>query len=598
MVSRYLITTADQRTWKTEMPLLFLGKWCLLYSEKDKWETLDYECVSYHWNDREQLFQDYQYMSGFYERTLESLSESLNRHHGVSHSLRYWRIFIGPWLYYFIQMVFDRWQMIHRAVEGYDISGTTVLSIDPESLIPHHFAHFGQFYSGDDLWNHWIYGRVLETIGDVPLETVAVDDNLILEQIKPHSLRRRIVGLGKAIVKKTLFLTDCLSKSNDYFFISTTCSILDQARLGLALGQLPTFPREPVLSPIHIDRSVRDAFSVEMDSADRFERFLMQLIPAQIPRYYLEGYKSLQNKIENSSWPGNPKVIFTANAIIGADYFKLWAAEKAEKGSKLILGQHGGSYGISKWSSNEAHEVSVSDRYISWGWTGAERIKPLPSPRLNHVVNRLAHDPGGRVLLVQAAAPRYSYWLHSVPVAAQLEGYLEDQIRFAECLSPVIRDELLVRLYPYDYGWCQKQRWLDRLPGIKYDSHVNTMYVSIRKSRLFIGTYNATTFLETFSANFPTVLFWNCKQWEIRISAQPYFDKLRSVGILHETPESAAHLVNEIYRDPMSWWLQPEIQEAKNQFCNRFARTSDKWLQEWKEGLFASDKDADGDYKL
>ena len=48
----------------------------------------------------------------------------------------------------------------------------------------------------------------------------------------------------------------------------------------------------------------------------------------------------------------------------------------------------------------------------------------------------------------------------------------------------------------------------------------------------------------------------------------------------------------------MSWWLQPEIQEAKNQFCNRFARTSDKWLQEWKEDLFASDKDADGDYKL
>ena len=69
------------------------------------------------------------------------------------------------------------------------------------------------------------------------------------------------------------------------------------------------------------------------------------------------------------------------------------------------------------------------------------------------------------------------------------------------------------------------------------------------------------------------------------MSAQPYFDDLRRVGILHDTPESAAAKVNEIYKDPLSWWHSDEIQEVINRFCHQFARTSDKWLPQWKEEL-------------
>jgi putative transferase (TIGR04331 family) len=99
---------------------------------------------------------------------------------------------------------------------------------------------------------------------------------------------------------------------------------------------------------------------------------------------------------------------------------------------------------------------------------------------------------------------------------------------------------------------------------------------------LFIGTYNATTYLETFSANYPTVLFWNPNHWELRPSAKPFFDELRKVGILHDTPESAAEKVNEIFKDPQSWWNQIEIQEILNDFNYHFLRTSDNWLHEWK----------------
>jgi len=107
------------------------------------------------------------------------------------------------------------------------------------------------------------------------------------------------------------------------------------------------------------------------------------------------------------------------------------------------------------------------------------------------------------------------------------------------------------------------------------------MYEQMRECRLFIGNNNGTTYLEAFAANFPSILFWNPVQWELRESAKPFFDDLQRVGILHYTPETAAELVNDIYEDPMSWWMQDEVQMAKNNFCYEFARTSKNWLKEW-----------------
>ena len=65
-------------------------------------------------------------------------------------------------------------------------------------------------------------------------------------------------------------------------------------------------------------------------------------------------------------------------------------------------------------------------------------------------------------------------------------------------------------------------------------------------SRLSVCTYNATTVLEILVSNFPTIIFWNPTLFELRDSAQPYYDELRKASILHDTPESAAIKVNEV----------------------------------------------------
>ena len=108
MVERFLITTADQRTWKLGTPILFLGSWCKLFSDKELWKRQDTSTLEYHWDDRHQVIRDHEYLNTLYENLLESLTKSLNSIHDVDYKSDYWRILIGPWLYYFSQTIFDR----------------------------------------------------------------------------------------------------------------------------------------------------------------------------------------------------------------------------------------------------------------------------------------------------------------------------------------------------------------------------------------------------------------------------------------------------------------------------------------------------------
>ena len=104
----FLVTTANQNFWKTDDPILFLGEWCRVYSQKHIWSELSDTVLPFHGRDREQLFRDYQYSMDVYERVLDQLSKELNKLHGLNYSSRYWRIIIGPWPSYFVEVFLDR----------------------------------------------------------------------------------------------------------------------------------------------------------------------------------------------------------------------------------------------------------------------------------------------------------------------------------------------------------------------------------------------------------------------------------------------------------------------------------------------------------
>ena len=580
----FLITTADQRFWKNDEKILFLGEWCKRYDLKNIWSKFDYKVVPYRWDDRQQLYQDYLYLQEVYERYLELLTNHLNALHGETHSLRYWRIIIGPWLNYFIGILFDRYSSLIQVSKAYRITNTWIPESGLWNWVPRDIQQFNEWCRGDE-YNQVIYGSIIRHLKLVPYELVnhGVKFRIGSDTNQDHNVQP-FNKIFKSFLKSVLSRISELTNPS-FVFVESYLRLREQMKLEISLGQIPTLFFRRSIPGAEVRPNIRKALKLD-EGNNQFESLLETLIPCQIPLSYVENVARIQ-EMAHLRYSKKPKVIFTANDYNSNEVFKFWVAGQVEKGAKLVIGQHGGLSGMSLWDAIEEHIINISDQYITWGWSNAgdPKLQPLPAGKLIRIKKRLRPVSKGHILWVWCGLPRYSYWMYSVPVASQFLNYLEDQIDFAKKLSPDVRRLLLLRYYVHDYGWDEVNQMRKLDLGIREYYGKQTMVEQLKQSRLFLGTYNSTTYLEAFAADCPTVLFWNPNHWELMPSAKPYFDELRNAEILHDTPKSAAQKVNEIYRDPEAWWKSSDVQNAKNSFCEQFAHTSANWLRQWKTTL-------------
>lgn len=585
--ARFLITTADEATWRTDSPVLFLGQWCQLHARREVWSKLDWQVAPYHWDDRDKLYRDYLYLKTLYERCLAATAAKLNEIHGVDRSVRYWRILIGPWLIPFVQMVFDRWEMIQGAVRQFQISGTRIADGAIGKWVPNDMADFPSLFIGD-AWNQAIYSYVLEHSTHIACERMPSVPPSVTERIASSTPPSGLAAL-KNLAISTVARFSWIGAAPDRAVLAATSLDRRKAlRLEYELGQLPRLWRQ-VAPPVHDVRAQSRAWQLGGCGDTDFESALRALIPLQIPTVYLEGYADLMRQVSAVRWPQRPRFIFTVGAHYSDEVFKAWAGQKVDAGTTLVIGQHGGGYGISKFIGNEDHEFQIADRYLTWGWdTDSDRRAVAAFKMKSNPLRKPSWNSQGIALLMTTAYPRFSYKLTAEPIATQWLQYFDRQCRFVDALSDAIRRQVVIRQYPMDFGWDANGRWRERLPGVRLDRGTGPLGPLVRQCRLYISSYNATTFLESLAMNIPTIMFWDPQQWELREDAKPYFDRLAAAGIFHDNPESAAARTCGIWDDIGSWWLSAQVQEARRFFCQRFSRTVHDPVQVLKEALLGA----------
>ncbi len=601
----FLITTADERFWRTDQPVLFLGEWCRLFRDRVKWSGLDHEVLPYHWDDRDKFAADWLYLDAVYEKYLGLLADGLNHIHGTAYSHRYWRILVGLWLRSLIDAVFDRRASIVDAAKTGRVTNTLICST--EKWVPQTLTSFSF-----DPYNQYLYGRIIKHEGTVRYQELPVRHfastetaprgassrlsraaNEIARQLRKGPgmvLRQGVAVLGAEVYPRMIRR----APAKIVFAGTTYLTFRDQLRLQTRLGQIPFLYHGEKLGmePSAPDWTKRERLRLP-NSTDPFERLLNELVPDQIPMVYVEHYAALQARALEIS-PVPPPAILTAFSMNYRLCFEFWAAHSSERGaSKILISQHGGGFGTSRHSSVETHFVRIADRYYTWGshLDGERNVKPMPSMRLRSSAKALtSSDPAGPILWVATSTARYKTFADSGVVGPHMLRYIDEQTRFGLGLCKEA-SELLVWRY-FNELWEERDRLMACMPGLKTQraaknqlGRKSAFMRVVRRSRLTVHTANETTYLETLAANFPTVAFWNPDLYEIRASLQPDFDMLRDVGILHFTPESAADAVNRIHADPLGWWRSHDVQVARAQFCSRLACTSDDWLAQWTTEL-------------
>ena len=98
MTSRFLISTSDEKSWKFDRPVIFMGEWCRLYSRGHIWKCMDAIVAEPYGVAQEEKYRNHLYARKFEDQLLDELVFVLNKHHGIQWSKRSWQILLGMWL--------------------------------------------------------------------------------------------------------------------------------------------------------------------------------------------------------------------------------------------------------------------------------------------------------------------------------------------------------------------------------------------------------------------------------------------------------------------------------------------------------------------
>ena len=348
-----LVCTNDSQQRDNQQSMLLLGEWCKSFEDNQFWNSSEYEIIPYHWNDREKMLRDFDYLNSTFDCYIELLTQILNEVHSEQNSTRYWRIILGPWLLFFLHSLFDRYECLKRACE----SNHDLITFLPEGcFVPGSLKEFIHHVQGNH-YNALLCRQVIE-YGNLEIKINKLGTPEAETRVEKQLLNPvEIFKIASHYLAKP-FNDIVIQRSN------SNLSYHDFVLLHLKLGLWPAVYPEFHGSNTHLKHSFREQ-NLGLKSQDPFFQLIDSCLAANLPPYILESYQSTK-RAALSLFPTNCKFIFYNNHN-GDEGVRFFAANAVNNGSKLISVQHGGFANTARYSSGLRLEESISDYYLTWG---------------------------------------------------------------------------------------------------------------------------------------------------------------------------------------------------------------------------------------
>ena len=329
----------------------------------------------------------------------------------------------------------------------------------------------------------------------------------------------------------------------------------------------------------NIEKRMQTHSCLRSVSSDNVLSIAINLLPFLAPLSIVEGLLSNYTRVMKL-YKKPPKILYTSLSLWNNLSYKLLAADCKQKGSRLLTSQHGGNYGTDYSHVLEQYEISVSDKFYSWGWQSSNaKVYPLGHPRT--LISTLTQS---LILFVSSDYPVYPPRVHYQPMGNGVYQMHKSALTLLSLLSKSL--DILVRPYHIDYGWNFENTLREISPSIKFDSKTSleTLYAN---SKLVIHERIGTSYLITLANNIPTIVMYDDTINKFRLKYEHLFDKLVEVGIAHSCPLSAADFVYSICHDISSWWNSPTVQSVVQEFVANQANFSSCNDVVWSDELYS-----------
>lgn|SRR3990167_4847520 len=588
-IQKFLATTALEEFWDSSQPILFLGEWCKVYDRKSAWENLDSEILQSNLLKHASSYEAYTHSIQIYDTLLPKIASWLNKIHHTEHSLRYWQIIVGPFLLWYIQVVYHRFYYLKIAYLVYPKLNT--IGLEPTSYItPINTREFTLFASESDAWNLQLCTQILSLTFKKP---ISFQDFSFKSELKQREIIFGDHLPYKKHTKLKLNFVRFIAKSYDSKAIGL-CSPMFERDVIKKLSFLSKFRLLPLIQmelvnqarfgKNTIDQITRNEIT-KLSTTNDFSRLVLETLKINMPMNFIECYKEASQK-SDLCYPYNPSVI-VGGAWMHDDLFKFWGAKKVEEGTRIIDIQHGGGFGTGKYSSYEYLGRKNCNAFISWGWKDGEDVIKAPSILICERFFERKWDrrdsKNNLILWAITETNRYLSYMESC-LESMRQSYFDWQCQFAKALHPEVFSQVTMRIRPSSR---YVNYLINRLPTLKIHQPTgrDSFFDQLHSTKILISDNLGTVFHYGLAFNIPTIIFWDKRLFELRKESEVYFKMLQDVGIYHDSPESAAIMLNKIANDPGSWWGNENVQVARKNFCDNFAYFSSSWVKEWHDML-------------
>ena len=144
----FLVINNSQKYYSTKKKYLFLNYPII---EKLRNNKFNKYYSNKRWENNLILNKDYKYLNSLYENYLEVLSNYLNKKNKKNFSIKYWRIVLGPWLFTFICVIFERWNSLNNILIKYKNLETAIPKYKINDVIPYIVAQIAGGLAGFEL---------------------------------------------------------------------------------------------------------------------------------------------------------------------------------------------------------------------------------------------------------------------------------------------------------------------------------------------------------------------------------------------------------------------------------------------------------------
>lgn len=522
------------------------------------------------WNNYEKKLNDTKENLKLYSHFLDQLTIFLNNYHKRNYSKKYWSIILGPWLWRFISGMSFKWNLINSIKKKYIFLRK---EIGPKEVTPLGIEDF-QKIKNTNYWAHYCYSKIIEHTFSKKFfikNDGELKKNFERDQIYNNLKRGNIKEKISFLIQKTL---NFLPQNKKILIYSTYMSNLNEIKLNLLLNKSLLYYK-----------SLRPYFLFEKKNLFQFERkefksldfrkkgleeFLSEELLKCIPSAYLENYGNIGNIVNQIPFPKFPQKIFTTLGINRSTLMDRYVAQNVEKGSSLILAQHGGSYFQTKFHFFSIYETEISDQYLSWGKIKKKNVSSMG------VIKDISNSSKVSNKILLEVRMRKSAYQEEIKIdSGFLEGkkFSKNLCKFFSLLKGnKICENLYVKLHDTKSIWYEKKQFLSRNPDLKFLNEKKKMIREICSAKLIIHTSLSSGHLECLAINKPTLILFvhNINLFDDK--SKNYFKKFIKLGIVHKSPKSLFDILKKLDSEKKinKWWNSKKRQKLIKKYTENF----------------------------